>query len=158
MSNDTKTEINKGLMEISSFYVNNLLVGVDIQYMQEINRHLDITEVPHSPEYVKGVVNLRGEVVTVLDLRTILGMDIVPIDDQSRNVIINYDNENVGLVIDKIADVVIAKQSDIEPAPANVGGVQGYFFQGVYKLENELLVILDVNKVLQVESEVQVQS
>lgn len=131
-------------IEFSTFYLGELLIGIDIQQVQEINQHLDMTPVPHSPEYVNGVVNLRGEVVTVLDLRIILGLDPIELTERSRNVIVKTEIDQVGLLVDRVADVVIGKSAEIEPAPANIRGVDGRFFSGVYKLENELLVILDV--------------
>ncbi|MBN1765803.1 MAG: purine-binding chemotaxis protein CheW [Sedimentisphaerales bacterium] len=134
--------------EFTTFYVGDLLMGVDIQQVQEINRQLDTTEVPHAPECVRGIVNLRGEVVTVLDLRVILGLDATEINDKNRNVIIKADGENIGLMIDRIADVVYARLREIEPAPANISGVDGRFIKGVYKLDSELLVILDIDEVI----------
>ncbi len=148
------TEANKKNISSSSeqefctFYVDNLLIGINIQQLQEINRHLDTTSVPHAPDFVRGVVNLRGEVVTVLDLRIILGMQSVEITDSCRNVIVNIDGEKNGLLVDKISDVVYANADEIESPPANISGVDGRFFKGVYKLESDLMVILDIAEVI----------
>ena len=138
-------------VEFSTFYVGGQLMGVDIRRIQEINRNLDITNVPDASECVRGVINLRGEVATVVDLSQILGIGPTEITPDSRNVIVDADGEPIGLLVSSVSDVVSAKTSAIEPPPPNVSGLDGRFFQGVYKLESELLVILDVAAVLAAE-------
>lgn len=135
-------------LQIATFYVGDLLLGIDIQQVQEINRQLDVTAVPQAPSYVRGVVNLRGEVVTVVDLRTILGLPPKTIDGESRNVVLQTGEEAIGLLVDRIADVMTTRSDDIDEPPANVGGVDGRFFQGVVALETELLVLLDIAETL----------
>lgn len=152
MSTQTQTTIvtktNREELEFATFYVGDILLGIDIQEVQEINKHLEITRVPHVPEYVRGVINLRGEVVTVLNLRNILALGQTEFTDQTRLVVITNNEENIGLLVDRIADVVIANTGEIEPAPANVSGIDGRFFQGVYKLEHDLLVILHTEEII----------
>lgn len=140
-------------LEFATFYIGEMLVGVNIQQVQEINRQLDVTAVPHAAECVRGVVNLRGEVVTVVDLRMVLGLGVAQITAQSRNVIVKSQGEQVGLLVDRIADVVTASASDIEPPPANVRGVDGRFFKGVFSQDGQLLVILDTSETLAVEAD-----
>jgi purine-binding chemotaxis protein CheW len=135
-------------LEFTTFYVGDLLLGIDIQQVEEINRQLNITAVPHTPENVRGVVNLRGEVVTVVDLRRTLGLEPTVIAESTRNVVVRSRHERIGLLADRIADVIRAQSDDIESPPANVNGIDGRFFTGVYKLESELVVILDVETVL----------
>ncbi len=135
-------------LELATFYVGDLLMGIDIQQTQEINRQVEVTFVPHAPEWVRGVINLRGEVVTVLDLRNILGMEPTEITDDSRNIIVHMNGENIGLLVDKIADVVMTDEEHIEPAPANISGIEGKFFKGVCQLEKELLVLLDIDELV----------
>lgn len=139
-------------VEYATFYVGELLLGVDINQIQEINRQLNLTRVSHAPNYVRGVINLRGDVVTVVDLRAILQLPIVDISHENRNVIIKSGDEHIGLLIDRIADVVVYKQDEIEPSPANVGSVDGAFFKGVCKLESELLILLDTEKVFDMDA------
>ena len=112
-------------LQFSTFYVGDLLMGIDIQQVQEINRQVEMTGVPHAPEHVRGVVNLRGEVVTVLDLQIILGLGSTSVTGRSRNVIVDLNGEKTGLLVDRIADVVIAQSSEIESPPANVSGIDG---------------------------------
>ncbi len=150
MSTTTETQSANlaGEMELVTFYVGGLLMGVDIHKVEEINRHITLTPVPHAFDYVRGVINLRGEVVTIVDLRTILDLDNGKQTECARNVVVNSNGEQIGLLIDRVADVIRAKPDEIEPPPANVSGVDGRFFKGLFKLENELLVILDVDVLL----------
>ena len=134
--------------EFVTFRVGDALMGVSIRQVEEINRHVEVTAVPHAPDYVRGVINLRGEVVTVVDLRRILGLPPAEITKQTRTVVVHSKGEHIGLLVDRIADVVKARTDEIDSPPANVGGVEGRFFKGVHKLETELLVILDVDAAL----------
>jgi purine-binding chemotaxis protein CheW len=137
-------------VEFVTFYVGDLLIGVDINQLDEINRLIDITPVPHAPSYVRGVVNLRGEVVTVVDLRKILGLGECENTGQNRNVIVNSQGEQIGLLVDRIADVIRASPEELDQPPANVSGVDGRFFKYIYKLEKNLLIILDVDAAIDV--------
>ena len=141
-----------GDLEYVSFYVGDLLIGVDIRQVEEINRQVEATHAPQSPDWVRGVINLRGNVVTVVDLRTILGVEQSEVTAASRNIVVNFQNEQIGLLVDRVADVVYARADEIEPPPANVSGVDGRFFTGVHKLESELLVVLDVDAALAVDA------
>ncbi len=136
-----------GEVEFTTFYVNDILIGVDILQVQEINKQVLITEVPHAERCVRGVVNLRGEVITVVDLRIILGLEPATIGTDTRIVVLSVDGEKIGLLADKVADVVDTTWSNISATPANVKGVDERFFKGVCRLEKELLVILNVEEV-----------
>ena len=96
-------------------------------------------------------IESRGEVVTVLDLRTVLGMEPAEVTADSRTMILESAGGKTGLLVDRVADVVATRAADTEPAPANVKGVDGRFFRGIYKLDTGLLVILDVETVLAAE-------
>jgi len=140
--------VRDGEVEFVTFYVGDLLLGAEIGHVEEINRHIDLTPVAHAPDSVRGVTNLRGEVVTVLDLRSILGLGRTEITPNTRNVIVNTEGERIGLLVDRIADVVTTQWSKIEPPPANLTGVHGRFLQGVHELERELLAVLNIEEVL----------
>jgi purine-binding chemotaxis protein CheW len=135
-------------LQSASFDLGDALMAIPIQQIEEINRHLALTPVPHAPPFVRGVINLRGEVMTVIDLRAVLGLGLTEITPQTRNVIVTSKGEHIGLLVDRIAEVVATERDQIEPPPANVSGVDGRFFRGVQKLEGELLVILDVETVM----------
>jgi purine-binding chemotaxis protein CheW len=146
---DTATRLTATeALELATFYVGDVLVGADIRQVEEINRQMDVTPLPHVPPFVLGVVNLRGNVVTVVDLRTILGVKSSGTDRRSHNVIIRYEGERIGLAVDRIADVVHAPIDAIDELPANFDSIDTRFLQGVYAMDNELLLILDVQEAL----------
>jgi len=143
-----KVESSSEDVEFSTFYVGGALCGIDILNIQEINKHFEITRVPQSSDYIKGILNLRGRIVTIIDLGKKLGLAPVTIGKDNRNIIVNSEEEHIGLLVDSISDVVIAKKEDIEPAPSNISGVKGRYFQGVLKTEKQLIGILDIDEVL----------
>jgi purine-binding chemotaxis protein CheW len=141
----TRSVKSAGEVEFVTFYVGDLLIGVDIHKVEEINRQVEVTPVPQAPPHVSGVINLRGEVVTVVDLRKVLDMGKTEINMHSRTVVVNCGNEEIGLLVDRVADDVRVRSDQMDPSPANVNGVDGRFFKGVYKLEKSLLIVLDVD-------------
>ena len=132
-----------------TFYVGDVLLGIDIKGVDEINRHVEVTPVPHAPPFVCGVFNLRGDVVTAVDLHVILG---IPQEDNetTRTVIVRSRNEQIGLRVSRIADVVTVRSDAVDPVPPNFGSSDARFFRGVFKLESELLNLLDVDAALSV--------
>lgn len=141
----------KELVELATFYIGNALCGMDILKIQEINKLMQMTRVPKAPEYVLGILNLRGQIVTVIDLGKKLGLGTTDTSQDSRNIIVNSPGGHVGLLVNSISDVVTAEFEKVERAPANMRGIQGDFFTGVYKTQNNLIGILDVDKVLTLE-------
>jgi purine-binding chemotaxis protein CheW len=135
-------------LQFATFYVGRMLLGVDIRVVQEINRQSEITNVPHAPEYVRGVINLRGEVATVVDLRTILGLPKAERSRQTRNLIVHHGGESIGLLVDRISDILTLRADEIDPPPTNVDGVAGRLMSGVYTLDSEIVVLLDIDEVL----------
>ncbi|MBF0101618.1 MAG: chemotaxis protein CheW [Desulfobacterales bacterium] len=136
------------IIEIATFYVGDALCGIDILNIQEINKQVDVTIVPQSPDFVKGVLNLRGRIVTIIDLGKKLGLSPIRPSKDNRNIIVDSQDEQIGLLVDRISDVLTADSSKIESPPANLGGVQGSYFKGVLKTERSLIGILDIEEVL----------
>jgi purine-binding chemotaxis protein CheW len=139
------------IVELATFYVGNALCGMDILKVQEINKIMQMTKVPQAPEYVLGILNLRGQIVTIIDLGKKLGLGETDISQDTRNIIVNSSGGHVGLLVRQISDVVAADMEKKERPPANMGGIQGEFFTGVFKTNTELIGILDVDKVLGIE-------
>ncbi|MBM9602955.1 chemotaxis protein CheW [Desulfopila inferna] len=142
---------DKKIVELATFYVGNALCGMDILKVQEINKLMQMTKVPQAPEYVLGILNLRGQIVTILDLGNKLGLGETDLSQDSRNIIVNSTGGSVGLLVRQISDVVQADLTRKEYPPANMDGIQGEFFTGVYKTDTKLIGILDVDKVLSIE-------
>lgn len=148
-NNELKT--NKNIVELATFYVGDALCGMDILKVQEINKIMQMTKVPQAPDYVLGILNLRGQIVTIIDLGKKLGLGSTDMSLDPRNIIVNSSGGHVGLLVKRISDVVDADMQRREPAPANMGGIQGEFFNGVYKTDKELIGILNIEKVLSIE-------
>lgn len=145
---EAETKLAVSEQQYATFYVGDLLLGVDIHQVQEINRQLDVTDVPQAPRYVRGVINLRGEVTTVIDLRTILGLKQTEVTRDSRNLIVNVEGESIGFLVDRISDILTLRTDEISPPPTNVNGIQGRFFSGVHSLDSEIVVLLNLDEVL----------
>ena len=150
---ETSTITDKNILELATFYVGDALCGMDILKVQEINKLMEMTKVPQAPDYVTGILNLRGQIVTIVDLGKKLGLGKTDFGDDPRNIIVNTPSEHIGLLVRKISDVVMADPDRIESAPANMSGIQGTFFTGVYKTENKLIGILNVEEVLKIDTE-----
>ena len=135
-------------LELATFYVGEALCGIDILNIQEINKQFDFTTIPQSDDFVKGVLNLRGRIVTILDLGKKLGLSPVKKRKSNRNIIVNFYDEQIGLLVDSISDVTVANSEELDSPPANLGGIQGSYFQNVVKTEKTLIGILDIDKVL----------
>ncbi|MEA1968099.1 MAG: chemotaxis protein CheW [Thermodesulfobacteriota bacterium] len=146
--NDTLDTVFEKTMEMATFYIGKALCGIDILNIQEINKHFETTTVPQSSEYIVGILNLRGRIVTILDLGKKLGLSEVKRNKDNRNLIIRSQDEHIGLMVDSISDVVTAEKNKIEQAPSNIGGVKGKFFHGVLKTEKSLIGILNIEEVL----------
>lgn len=149
---NTSRNTSSANVELATFYIGDALCGMDILKVQEINKLMEMTKVPQAPEYVTGILNLRGQIVTVIDLCKKLGLGATNFNEAARNIIVNSDNEYIGLIVSRISDVVKADLEKIEDPPANIGGVQGAYFKGVFKTQNRLIGVLDVQKVLSEEN------
>ena len=152
MSQSAQTEIHSDTVELASFYIGEALCGMDILKVQEINKLIEMTRVPQAPEYVLGILNLRGEIITIVDLGKKLGLKSTEMSHKTRNIIVNSNGEHIGLMVEQISDVIQADWKKVEAPPANIGGVQGRYFIGVFKTEDRLIGILDVEKVLEEEN------
>ncbi|OOG26212.1 chemotaxis protein CheW [Thioalkalivibrio denitrificans] len=122
--------------------------AINVMQVQEVLRVSEIAPVPGAPHYVLGIVNLRGNVVTVIDARRRLGLESREPDDASRVVIIEVSNQVVGILVDSVAEVIELGAAEIEPAP-NVGNDESSkYIQGVASRDGELTIVVDLNKLL----------
>lgn len=143
-------EISENVSKYITFYTEKELLGIDILRVLEIYPAPEITIVPNAPEYIKGVINLRGKVIPVISLRSKLKLPDRALDDAAKIIVVfdNTDNE-VGIIVDEISIVTPIKDSIIEPPPATMGEIEGQYIKGVAQLSNsQLLIILNLEKVL----------
>ncbi len=122
--------------------------GINVMQVQEVLRYTEIAPVPGAPMYVLGIINLRGNVVTVIDTRSRFGLESTEVTDNTRIVIIEAEKQVIGIMVDSVAEVVYLKASEIDVAP-NVGNDESAkFIQGVSNRDGELLILVDLNKLL----------
>ncbi|WP_017444718.1 chemotaxis protein CheW [Gayadomonas joobiniege] len=139
---------NDAVLQWVTFKLDEETYGINVMQVQEVLRYSEIAPVPGAPDYVIGIVNLRGNVVTVIDTRTRFGLMPNEVTDNSRIVIIEADKQVVGILVDSVAEVVYLKSSEIDSAP-NVGTEESAkFIQGVSNRDGELLILVDLNKLL----------
>ena len=136
------------LLQLVSFKIGGEEFGVDILKVQEINRMLQVTRVPNAPEYVDGVINLRGKVIPIIDLRRRFGMERKEHDKNTRIVVVELSGKVVGFVVDAVSEVLRIPKSVTEPPPPIVAGVNADYITAVGKLEDRLLILLNLEKVL----------
>ncbi|NQD38010.1 chemotaxis protein CheW [Permianibacter sp. IMCC34836] len=131
-----------------TFRLGNETYGINVMQVQEVLRYTDIAPVPGAPIYVLGIINLRGNVVTVIDTCQRFGLQPIDVTDNTRIVIIEADSQVIGILVDSVAEVVYLRSSEIESAP-NVGNDESAkFIQGVANRNGELLILVDLNKLL----------
>jgi purine-binding chemotaxis protein CheW len=136
------------IMQWVTFRLGDEKYGINVMQVQEVLRITEIAPVPGAPTYVLGIINLRGNVVTVIDTRNRFGLMSKETDDSSRVVIIETENHIIGILVDSVAEVVELRASEMENAP-NVGNEESSkYIQGVTSTENELLILVDLNKFL----------
>lgn len=122
--------------------------GISILQVQEIKRMADITRVPHTPDYIKGVINLRGSVLPVIDLKKRLNLPHQEYTDDTRIIIVKIDDISVGMIVDEVSEVMAISQENIEPPLNVVGSIAANYLSGVGKLENRLLILLDMEAII----------
>jgi len=122
--------------------------GVDITQVREILKVPRITDVPNSPEFIEGVINLRGQITTIMDLRKRLGVGIGEIDDDARIIIIEMEDMAMGMIVNSVTEVLHMSTKDVDPAPSISSDVETEYISGVGKLKDRLLILLDVAKIL----------
>ncbi|KHK00321.1 chemotaxis protein CheW [Desulfovibrio sp. TomC] len=145
------TKQENELLQLVTFAIGEEEFGIDILKVQEIIRTMAITKVPNSPPHVEGVINLRGKVIPVIDLRSRFMMESRPHDRQTRIIVIDLHEVIVGFVVDGVSEVLRIQSSTVEPPPPVVAGVESEYIKGVGKLENRLLILLDLDKLIPLE-------
>ena len=131
-----------------TYYLQDEIYGINVIQVQEVLRITEITPVPGSPDYVLGIINLRGSVVTVIDTRRRFSLPPKESDDLTRIIIVEINGVVIGMLVDSVAEVVYLHQSDIDSPPTINSDDSSRFIQGVVNREDSLLILIDVNKLL----------
>jgi purine-binding chemotaxis protein CheW len=132
--------------QLCTFALDGLYFGVEVRKVQEVIRYQEMTRVPLAPRVVRGLINLRGQIVTAIDLRRRLELPERPADRLPMNVVVRGDDGALSLLVDEIGDVVEVKEDAFERPPETLSGVARDLIRGAYKLKDRLLLVLDTEK------------
>lgn len=135
------------LLQLVSFSVANEEYGLDILRVQEIIRTQQLTRVPNLPDYVEGVINLRGKVIPVIALRRRLGLEAMDSDKNTRIVVVDVHGQTIGFIVDAVSEVLRINSDTVEPTP-RIGQVEREYISGVGKLDSRLLLMLDLERLM----------
>src|ERR1700687_3287357 len=135
--------------QFCTFYLDKLLFGVELKTVQEVIRSLEVTQVPLAPAVVSGLLNLRGQIVTAVDLRRRLELDPRLPGLPAMNVVVRSEDGAVSLLVDEIGDVVEVEETTFEQPPETLRGTVRTIITGVHKLNNRLMLVLDTEKACQ---------
>jgi purine-binding chemotaxis protein CheW len=141
------TASKSDILQLVSFNLGNEEYAVDILKVQEINRMVEITTIPNAPSYVEGVINLRGKVIPVINLRKKFGLELKEMDAHSRIIVVDV-GKTVGLIVDSVSEVLRLSSDTVEPPPPMTGSGSSEYILGIGKLQDRLLILLDIDSLL----------
>ena len=139
---------DEGLMKYVTFFLEEEEYALPISQVQEIKRVGDITRVPNAPEHVRGVMNLRGRIVPVIELKKRLSLGEAMIDQESRIVVVEQGRKVLGLMVDRVARVLNMSTGQIEDAPEEVVQIQENYIRGVGKMDERMVILLDLEQII----------
>lgn len=151
-SNEKNAQREVNRCQYVVFQIASEQFGVDIIRTKEIHRYTKITRVPNAPRFVKGVINIRGEIIPVVDLRDRFGLEPVEINDSTRIIEVMVRDFRIGLLVDDVNEVLWLDDNAIEPAPSVTGGIEKEYLNGVGKIDDRLVVLLNLEKILNLEA------
>ena len=143
------TTVGDEVLQFVTFTLNDEEYAVDILSVQEINRITEITKVPNSPDYVEGVINLRGKVIPVINLRSKFGFEAKATDDDSRIIIMEIQGIVNGVIVDSVSEVLRIPASAMEAAPAVASETISQYIKGLAKLENRLVILVEIDNLVE---------
>jgi len=136
-----------GTMQLVSFKLAKELYGIEITKVREIILIAEITRIPETPHFLKGLINLRSTVIPVIDLRARFGLPEGDLTDESRIMVLQACGKTIGIVVDAVSEVLRVKHDQIAPPPPTVAGLGRDYLSGLVKLDDRLLILLDIDKI-----------
>lgn len=140
--------------QLTTFYIGKNLYGIDVSWVQEVTGALHIVAVPLAPEFVSGLINLRGQIATAVGLKPLFGIVDKAAGNESMSVICRFEGNLIALLVDSIGDVMEVAEEKFEPPPMTIPSAVRQFLSGVYKMDGSLLSVVDVTKVAAIASEI----
>ncbi|MFQ3574333.1 MAG: chemotaxis protein CheW, partial [Thermodesulfovibrionales bacterium] len=147
-SHKSQEASSEELLQLVTLTLGDEEYAVDILKVQEINRMKEITRVPNAPPYVEGVINLRGKVIPVVNLRSKFGLMEKEKDDRTRIMIMDIQGITMGLIVDSVSEVLRIPESIVEPTPPMASNISSEFIRGIAKLDERLIILLDMDRLL----------
>lgn len=147
----TSTESANEILQLVSFKIGDAEFGVDILKVQEINKMMELTIVPNTPPFIEGVVNLRGRIIPVINLRSRLGLKPKEYNSETRIIVVELEDKTIGFIVDEVKEVLRIPKSITEQPPEIVSGVDAEYITAIGKLEDRLLILLELDKILTIE-------
>ncbi|MBV8331862.1 MAG: purine-binding chemotaxis protein CheW [Candidatus Eremiobacteraeota bacterium] len=148
MDRKEQQQLSGEKIQVVSFHLGHEEYGVDIAQVQEIIRMVGITHVPRAPHFMEGVINLRGQLIPIIDLRTRFGMPRITATKSTRITVTEIGTKKVGIVVDSVSEVLNIPIENVEDAPEMVAGVGTEYIQGVGKMGERLIIMLDLTMVI----------
>lgn len=149
MSDKEKTKQLNTASRYLTFFVDNEQYGVDISRIKEIIAPMNITHIPRTPVYVKGVINLRGSVIPVVDVRLKFGMEEKEMDMETAIIIYEVNNVSIGFIVDNVEDVLSIDAKNISDSPSFGSGIDTSFIESVAEVDNEVIMLLNLEKIFE---------
>jgi purine-binding chemotaxis protein CheW len=143
-----KDQANDEVLQWVTFQLEEETYGINVMQVREVLRYTEIAPVPGAPDYVLGIINLRGNVVTVIDTRSRFGLMEGEITDNTRIIVIESEHQVIGILVDSVAEVVYLRSSEIDTTPSVGTDESAKFIQGVSNRDGKLLILVDLNKLL----------
>ncbi|SEG34439.1 chemotaxis protein CheW [Vibrio hangzhouensis] len=143
-----KDQANDEVLQWVTFQLEEETYGINVMQVREVLRYSEIAPVPGAPDYVLGIINLRGNVVTVIDTRSRFGLMPGEITDNTRIIVIESERQVIGILVDSVAEVVYLRSSEIDTTPSVGTDESAKFIQGVSNRDGKLLILVDLNKLL----------
>ncbi len=150
MNEKKSLHAKSNIIQFMTFFLGDELFGVNTLHVQEILTYHKMTPVPCAPEYVKGLLNLRGQILTVVDVRSRLGLEQMENEEDGMNLIVNSHEGPISLFVDNIGNVVTIPTDQMLPPPGTIRGVAVKYIQEVCQLQDSLLIVLNLKSVLEV--------
>lgn len=135
------------ILQLVTFKLGSEEFGVDILKVQEIIKMMNVTKIPNAPAFIEGVINLRGKIIPIVDLRKRLGFKGQEFDKSTRVIVVELDGLVLGFIVDSVSEVLRIPEDTIEPPPSMVAGIESEYIEGVGKLDDRLLILLELKKI-----------
>ncbi len=153
-----ETLLGEDVDQLITFSVEKENYGVNIQKVKEVIKIREITKLPKAPSFVKGVINLRGDVIPIVDFREKFSLEQLEYTDMTRVIVVEVDKKSIGIVVDSVSHVIRMSQDEIVPPPPMIGGIAEEYLLGIGKIGEDLIILIDIEKILTFEEKIELDS